>query len=175
MKNPIFTLLITFLFLNSCVRKIFMEQQALKNTLDSGEFVFSAKRANPTNYAVINTISSIPNAPSTRILDLDNGYGITFNKKQIVVALPYFGRAYKTPINTSDTSFRFTTKEYSWTKTDGKKGKVTYTIVPKDISNIQKIYLEVFPTGSAMVSVDSNDRQPISYDGYIEKLPQDQP
>ena len=30
-------------------------------------------------------------------------------------------------------------------------------------------YIEVYKNGSAYVSIDSNDRQPISYNGYLMK------
>jgi hypothetical protein len=171
MKKSIVIVLFAGTVLQSCTSQIYMAPQALTQTLQSGEFVFTAKRANPTNYAVINTINSIPNAPATRVLDLSSGYGIWFKKGQMEVVLPYFGRSYKAPVNTDQVSFRFTSKDYTMTKSSGKKEKIIYTIIPNDNNTVRKIYLEIYPTGSAMLSVDANDRQPISYDGYIEKLP----
>ena len=171
MKKSIVLLLFAFSLLQNCTSQIYMEPQALSQTLQSGEFLFTAKRANPTNYSVINTINSIPNATSTRVLDLDSGYGIWFKKNNMEVVLPYFGRSYKAPVNTDQVSFRFTSKDFTMTKSQGKKNKIIYTIIPNDNNTVQKIYLEIYPSGSAMVSIDANDRQPISYDGFIEKLP----
>lgn len=170
MKKIIVLFSLSILLMQGCASQIYMAPKELSQVLQSENFSFVAKRANPTNYAVINTINTIPNAPSTRILELDNGYGITFKKSEIAVVLPYFGRAYKAPMNADQASYRFVTKDFSLKKSDEKKDRVIYTIVPNDMSNINKIYLEVYSTGSAMVSIDSNDRQPISYDGYIEKL-----
>jgi hypothetical protein len=65
MKNIILSIASSVLFLQSCASQIYMEPQQLATVLQSGEFMFTAKRANPTNYAVINTVSSIPNATST--------------------------------------------------------------------------------------------------------------
>ncbi|MBS1549001.1 MAG: DUF4251 domain-containing protein [Bacteroidetes bacterium] len=174
MKNIILSIASSVLFLQSCASQIYMEPQQLATVLQSGEFMFTAKRANPTNYAVINTVSSIPNATSTRILDLGTGYGIQFKNKEMIVSLPYFGQAYRAPSNPDKASFRFTSKDFSMQQSQDKKGKIIYTIEPRDITNVQKIYLEVYPKGSAMVSINASDRQPISYDGYIEKLPAEQ-
>ncbi|MBS1572391.1 MAG: DUF4251 domain-containing protein [Bacteroidetes bacterium] len=171
MKKSIVLLVLFLFFLQSCTSQIYMQPQDLANVVQTKEFVFVAKRANPTNYAVINSINAIPNATATRVLDLDNGYGISFKKNEISVVLPYFGRSYQAPINTDQVSFRFVSKDFSMTQSSGKKNKTVFTIVPNDVRTISKIYIEIYPSGSAMVSIDSNDRQPISYDGYIEKLP----
>lgn len=170
MKKVFIILFASLLYLQSCSSQIYMEPKELANTLASGEFLFTAKRANPTNYSVINSVSGIPNATSTRLLDLGPGYGITFKKNQIDVVLPYFGRGYRSSSALDQASFRFTSKDFGLEKSMNKKNRLTYTITPRDISYVQKIYLEVYPSGSAMVSVDANDRQPITYDGYIEKL-----
>ena len=44
-----------------------------------------------------------------------------------------------------------------------------YTISPKDVDHVRVIYIEVYKNGNAYVSIDSNDRQPISYNGYLMK------
>ena len=64
-------------------------------------------------------------------------------------------------------SYRFTSKDFNITETMGKKGSMIYTIAPKDLQNVRAIILEVFKNGKAYLNIDGNDRQPISYDGYI--------
>ena len=45
-----------------------------------------------------------------------------------------------------------------------------YTISPKDVDHVRVIYIEVYKNGNTYVSIDSNDRQPISYNGYLMKM-----
>ena len=40
-----------------------------------------AKRANPTNFDVINVMNSLPNNNSARMLDLDYGYSVVIKEK----------------------------------------------------------------------------------------------
>ncbi|WP_435522435.1 DUF4251 domain-containing protein [Chryseobacterium indoltheticum] len=85
------------------------------------------------------------------------------------VSLPYFGRAFTSTYGTSDNSYRFTSKDYAVTKTQSKKGNWVYKIKPNDVKNVSDINIEIFKNGRASTSIRSNDRQPISYDGYISK------
>ncbi|SKC00167.1 protein of unknown function [Soonwooa buanensis] len=55
-------------------------------------------------------------------------------------------------------------------KTQNKKGNWVVTINVNDQSNTPTFILEVFKNGSAFLSINANDRQPISYDGYISNL-----
>jgi hypothetical protein len=128
-----------------------------------------ATKANPTNSDVINVINSMPNASSVRMLNLDYGYDVVIKEKEIMVTLPYFGRMYNPSYDSSKNSYRFTSKDFSINKKQNKKGNWVYTINPKDAEGVRTIYLEIYRNGNAYLSIDSNDRQPISYDGYIMK------
>lgn len=135
--------------------------------LSSGEFTFMAERANPTNYDVVNVMNSFPNSSSSRMLTLDYGYTVQIKKSEVKVELPYFGRSFTPSYDTTKSSYRFTSKDFNISQREGKKGSVVYTILPNDQPNVQKITVEVYPQGKAYVAVSSNDRQGISYDGYI--------
>lgn len=137
----------------------------------SDEFSFHAERANPTNYDVINIANSMPGAPAVRMFQLQgDGYGFGMKKNELVVVLPYFGRTFNPSYgNTDGNSYRFTSKDFTVEKTQKKKGKWIYVIKPKDVTNVSDIFIEIFKNGKALVSIKSNDRQPISYDGYISE------
>lgn len=170
MKRTFILIFSAIALLQSCASQIYMEPQELNTAIQSDEFSFVAKRANPTNYAVINTINSIPNSTATRILELSTGYGLSLKKNLLEVNLPYFGRAYKASTNPLEIGYRFASKDFYLKKSAGKNGKTIYTFEPNDNTAIRRISIEIYPSGSAMVSVDSNDRQPITYDGYLEKF-----
>lgn len=145
-----------------------MDSKTVDALVNSQDFTFHAQRANPTNYDVIKVMNSMPNSTSTRILDLNGDYTIIVKDKMLDVVLPYFGRSFKANIG-GDNSYRFTSKDYTVTKSQNKKGKWTIKIKPNDVNNVDEIIIEVFKNGKAFTSVRGNDRQPISYDGYVSK------
>jgi hypothetical protein len=147
------------------------DTEAVSSLISSGDFSFHAQRATPTNYDVINVMNSLPNTTSTRILDLSgNNYSIDVRKDRLEVALPYFGRVFNpTYGNTSQSGYRFTTKDFTVSQSAGRKGKSIVKIKVNDQRTVDEIIIEVFKNGKAFTSIRSNDRQPISYDGYITK------
>ena len=170
MKNTVLMsvmFLLTFLF--SCTSQTYVDEKSLDQFINSNELTFMAKRANPTNFDVINVMNSMPNNNSARMLNLDYGYSVVLKDKELTVNLPYFGRLFNPSYDTSKNSYNFTSKDFTISKVQNKKGNWVYTLSPKDQNNIKVIYLEIFKNGAAFVSIDSSDRQAISYDGYIMK------
>ncbi|MDR6159595.1 hypothetical protein QF023_003111 [Chryseobacterium sp. SLBN-27] len=159
------------LFFENCSSQSNMNPQAVTALVNSQDFSFQAQRANPTNYDVINVMTSMPNAPGTRILDLTGGnYSIDLKPNNLEVVLPYFGRVFNpTYGNTSQSSYRFTSKDFTVNKTQNKKGVWIIRIKTNDVKTVDEIIIEVTKSGKAFTSIRSNDRQPISYDGYITK------
>jgi len=159
---------VVFFFQNCTAQKT--DPQIVNNLVSSDEFTFHAEKANPMNYDVINVVNSIPNAPQLRTFQISGeNYGIEIKKGVMEVTLPYFGRSFNTTYGGSDTSYRFTSKDYAVTKTQSKKGNWVYKIKPNDVKNVSDINIEIFKNGRALTSIRSNDRQPISYDGYISE------
>ncbi|KUJ51965.1 DUF4251 domain-containing protein [Chryseobacterium sp. JAH] len=166
----IISVFILTLSFQNCSSQNTSDAQMVNALVTSEEFTFHAERANPMNYDVINALNSIPNNPSTRILQLDgDGYEIELKKGKMEVVLPYFGRAFNTTYGSSDNSYRFTSKDYTVTKSQSKKGNWVLKIKPNDVKNVSDINIEVYKNGKAFTSIRSNDRQPITYDGYISK------
>lgn len=157
-------------FFQSCSSQGSLDSKTVDALVNSEEFTFYAQRANPMNYEVINVMGSIQNAPSARMLQLDGeNYTIELKKNNLEVVLPYFGRLYNASYNTANNSYRFTSKDFTVTKSQNKKGNWTVKIKPADVGNVDEINVEVFKNGKAFVSMRSNDRQPITYDGYVSK------
>lgn len=173
MKKYISILMIFgFLFsFQSCASQGSSDPAIVNALVDSQEFTFYAQKANPTNYDVINVMNSMPNSTSTRMLDLNGGnYTIEVSKNKVDVVLPYFGRLFNPSFgNTDKNGYRFTSKDFVINKSQNKKGNWTVQIKPKDVSTAEEIYIEIFKNGRAFVSIKSNDRQPITYNGYISK------
>lgn len=159
-----------FFFFQSCSAQNTTDSKTVDALVNSQEFTFYATRANPTNYDVINIMNSMPNSTSTRMLDLTgSNYTLELKNNTLDVVLPYFGRSFKSNYS-GDNSYRFTSKDFTINKSQNKKGNWIIKIKPNDTKTVDEIILEVFKNGKALTSIKSNDRQPISYDGYISKI-----
>lgn len=170
MKNIIYIsfLLLIFSF-SSCSQKIYTSSANLKELIASNEFTFLAERANPTNSDVINVMNNFPGGGSQRFLNLDYGYTVTLKNKNLIVDLPYFGRLFTPNFDQSKNNFNFTSKDITISKSQNKKGNWEYKIVTNDQPVKITINLDIYPNGKSYVNVNANDRQSISYDGYVMK------
>ncbi|WP_259067605.1 DUF4251 domain-containing protein [Mucilaginibacter sp. X4EP1] len=138
------------------------KEATIKKMVDSVHYVFKA------NYA-------LPMRGGQKTLTSD--YDFIVKKDTITAYLPYFGRAYTAPndIYTNEGGIKFKTADFSYDNKPGKKGGWEITIKPKDsnISNwrsVQQMYLSISTNGYATLRVISSNRDPISFDGYIESI-----
>lgn len=138
--------------------------------VESEDFKFVATRAYPLDQTVINVLNHLtPRGQAFRLLDLSQGYGFTMDHNKMDMDIPYFGTRYRADMNPDSNSFKFKSSEVTVTKKIDKKS-VTFELKPTDQQNINAMYLQVFPNGRAFLSINANDRQPISYDGYISSV-----
>jgi hypothetical protein len=124
----------------------------IKKMIESQNYVFKAQTALPTAGA---------------IRQLTSDFDLRVSKDTIVSDLPYFGRAYTAPLNPSEGPLEFTTTKFQYTMSNNKKGGWNVTIAPKDVTDPRELIMTIFDNGSASVVVNSNNRQPISFNGYI--------
>ena len=108
---------------------------------------------------------------SGRLRQLTSDYDLQVDKDAIVAQLPYFGRAYSAPINPADGGIQFTSKDFEYVITNKKKGGWDVTIKYKDAGDTKQMQLGIFNNGTASLQVTSNNRQSISFNGYIAAPP----
>ncbi len=169
MKNIIFLIMSLFLF-QGCSSQIYVSPEALEQLVSDRQFTFMAEKANSPNQDIINAANSIPTYSASRMMRLDYGYTLMVKENSLTATLPYFGRVYNPSIhNTDKQGIKFDSKDYSITQEKSKKGTYFLKITPRDVSHINVLILEIYKNGKATLSVDAQDRQPISYDGYIMK------
>lgn len=133
------------------------KETQIKNLVDSQNYVFKAQSAMPM---------------SGRTRQLTSDYDLKVTKSSIVSYLPYFGRAYTAPINPSQGGIQFTSKDFDYTATPGKKGGWDIQIKPKDYRDVQQMTLSISRDGYASLQVTSTNRQMISFNGYIAAIKQ---
>ncbi|MDB5132872.1 MAG: hypothetical protein JWR02_2621 [Mucilaginibacter sp.] len=133
--------------------------QAVKNIVNNMNFVFQANYVNPQR-------------GSAR--SLDYGYDLLVSKDTIIAYLPYFGRAYAAPADPTEGGIKFKTTHFDYKAKTNKKGGWDILIVPKDknitgMRDVQSLRLSITTNGYASLNVTSINRDPISFDGYIEE------
>jgi hypothetical protein len=133
------------------------KELSIKNMVDAKNYVFVAQTVLPV---------------SGRTRQLTSYYDLTVSKDTTISALPYFGRAYTTPVDPSEGGINFTSTNFDYTATDRKKGGWDISIKPKDANDVQQLFLTVSEKGYATLQVQSNSRQAISFNGYITERKQ---
>ena len=121
--------------------------------IESKNFIFMARTALPMK---------------GQLIQLTSEYDLTIAVDTLISSLPYFGRAFSAPIDPRQGGFMFTSTNFSYTvKKKNRKKRWDITIEPKDSDQANRFFLTVFANGSASLQVSSNNRQPISFNGYI--------
>ena len=124
----------------------------IKALVESQNYVFKAQTAMPL---------------SGRVRHLTSDYDLKISKTSVVSYLPYFGRAYVAPIDPSKGGIQFTSKDFNYTMTPGKKEGWTVVVKPKDYRDVQQMTLTISSAGYATLQVISTNRQAISFNGII--------
>jgi hypothetical protein len=124
-----------------------------KSWVDAKNYVFIAQLA-------------LPQGGATR--PLTSVYDLTVRPDSIISFLPFFGRAYSAPIGQTDGGIKFTSTKFDY-KSQKRKGKWEISIRPGDASDVQQIYLTIFENGSANLQINSINKQPISFTGYVKE------
>ena len=111
------------------------KEVAVKKMIQDKRHVFIAQSAMPL---------------SGRNRQLSPGYDVKVSADSIIAYIPYFGRAYSAPINTSDGSIKFTATKFQYSVTERSKGGWDITIKPKGLMDVQQLFLTVFRMGSLL-------------------------
>jgi hypothetical protein len=132
------------------------KQKQTSLLVDSKEFVFIAETV-------------MPQGGRTRTLTT-NDYTVEFHPDLIKSDLPFFGRAYSGVGYGGDGGMQFEGKPKEFTIEKTKKAYEIKAEVKGD-NDTYSLSLSVYFDGNANLSINSNNRSHISYNGVIEMLP----
>jgi len=127
----------------------------IKQLIESKNYAFMAQSVNPLR-------------GSTRQLTPE--YDVRVLGDSLVTYLPYFGRAYTAPIN-SEGGIKLSTTNFDYKVQPAKKGGYDITFVPTNDKDVRQLRLSVSANGYAQLQVISNNRDAISFNGYVAALP----
>ena len=105
---------------------------------------------------------------------LTSDYDLVVSKDTVNAFLPYFGRAYVAPYNATEGGIKFKTTNFDYKAHQNKNGSWDVIIKPKDrdvsdMRDVQTLQLSVTASGYAYLNVSSTNRDPISFNGYIQE------
>ncbi|MEO5649352.1 MAG: DUF4251 domain-containing protein [Ginsengibacter sp.] len=104
-----------------------------------------------------------------RMRHLTSLYDVMVKKDSLVSYLPYFGRAYQAPINSSEGGIQFTSTQFSYEVTNDKRNSWNVSIKPGTQRDVEQFLFTIFDNGTATLSVTSTYRDPISFYCSIQK------
>jgi hypothetical protein len=130
-------------------------ESAIRDMVQSGQFMFHAQTA-------------LPMTGTSRQLTSD--YDLEVSKDAVVSYLPFFGRAYSLPYGSTEGGFNFTSRKFEYSFSDRKKGGWNISIKPRDVADFREFSLLISKNGYGTLQVVSNNRQSISFTGYISPL-----
>jgi len=106
---------------------------------------------------------------SGRTVHLTSVYDVRVSNDTISAYLPYYGRAYVAPVDPSEGGIKFESKVFDYRIENAKKGGWVAYFTIKDARRRIDMVLKISTSGSAVLSVNDDTRQAISFDGYIEE------
>lgn len=154
MKSTIFALLIITLTIPAGAAAQDNQENPVAASIRSQHYVFKATTAMPLR---------------GRTVQLTSDYSLTIRKDSVIAFLPYFGRAYSAPIGRTTGGIDFTSTDFTYKADERKKGGWEIEIRPKDADDVQVIVLSLSKNGYGRLNVTSQNRQAISFNGYVEK------
>lgn len=104
-----------------------------------------------------------------RMRHLTPGYFLRLKGDTLTVYLPYVGRAYSAPMGSSETGFDFTTTDFSYEVTPGKKKNYNVSIKTKGKVYNTDFSLTVYGDGTTYINARSTDRDAVSYNGNLKE------
>jgi len=138
--------------------------------VEGQSFIFNATNAQPMNSTEISAVfNKIPGAMGGGSIPLTgNAYQLNVANDSLSAYLPYYGRSYNAPRNPTEGGIKFSSTEFSYKADKKKKGNYIVTIRPKDSKgDVLSMILNISEKGYASLSVVSNNRQTITYTGFI--------
>jgi hypothetical protein len=127
------------------------KQKETETLIESKNFVFDAEKV-------------MPQGGGLRILDY-NTYSVKFNTQNTVGDLPFFGRAFNIAYG-GDGGIKFEGKPEN-IKIEKKKKSYIIKATVKGKEDTYDLMFSVFYDGKTTLSINSNKRASISYDGKI--------
>lgn len=126
----------------------------IEQAVELSDFTFKATYAHPTGY---------------RSVYLSPYYEVKILPDTVKAYLPYYGRAYRAPMDPREGGFSFNSTEFTYQSSPGKQ-KESWTAVVTILDQDRPVtfHFEIWGNGTASLHVNDFNRQTISFQGVVE-------
>jgi hypothetical protein len=156
-RNILTALLVTLSISCAGTRTLSEDESAkasqINRQIESKNFTFKAQSATPLG---------------GRYIQLTSEYDVRVKNDSLVTYLPYFGRAFVAPMNPSEGGIMLNSTSFQYNVENRKNGGWNIMITPEDTRDVRMLQFTVTETGNATLQVMSNNKQPITFNGYIQ-------
>ena len=126
----------------------------IRQAVERSDFIFEATYAYPTGY---------------RSVYLSPYYNVKVSPDTIKAYLPYYGRAYRAPMDPREGGFNFTSTDFDYKLIPGnRKGNWQSEVTILDLDRPVTFRFDIWENGTARLDVNDMNRQAISFQGNIE-------
>jgi hypothetical protein len=169
--NPIKKLAFIAIVFCSLTVKAQTNKVTTAKIVEEKNYIFVATTAIPISSADITTImSKIPGAAGGGAISLSGAtYDLAVTPDSLKSYLPYYGRAYRASFDNDENGYKFTSKKFTYKTTKRKRGGWDIEMTTKDVNDNVRMTLTISENGYATLSIISNNKQSISYNGYLEE------
>jgi len=130
-----------------------LDKAVVAKLIESKEFTFKAT-------------SMLPSGASVKQLNSD--YDVKLLGDSVITYLPYYGRSY-TPVISGEEGINFTSGKFEYKAKARKKSGWQISVKPHDTKEVRELIFDISDSGYARLQVISNNKQSISYNGYIQE------
>lgn len=147
------------------------DKATTKRIVEAKNFTFVASTALPMNSAEINAVlSRFPGATSGGAINLNGeNYDVRITPDSLIAYLPYYGRSFRAPIGRDEAGYKFTSTNFTFENKARKRGGWQVSINPKDTKDNVRMNLTITENGYATLIIGSNNKQSITYNGYLKE------
>ena len=133
------------------------EKQAdrIRYAVEKPHFTFEATYAYPLGY---------------KSIYLSPYYTVTVTPDTVQAHLPYYGRAYRAPIDPREGGYRFTSTDFTYRFSPGaRKGNWVAEVWIRDQRRPVMFRFDIWENGTVRLDVNDADRQSISFQGNMKQ------
>ncbi|MGO3183686.1 MAG: DUF4251 domain-containing protein [Aequorivita sp.] len=139
-----------------------VEADTINNTIDADTGRIPEMLNSKTFEFIANTVFPMGGTPKNLV---GSGYSVSFTPEMIISNLPFYGRAYTGMTMGRDKGMRFEGAPENFTISDGSDYDINVTVEGE--SDTYSISMSVSVSGYATLSISSNDRGTITYQGEV--------
>jgi len=140
--------------------------------VEAKTYTFVARSATPLNVQDISAIMSrMPGGlQGGGAINLNETYyEVKVTPDSVIAFLPYYGRSFTAPINQNEGGVKFNSKKFDYKGKKGRKRGWDIVIDTKDANENYRLALNIGDEGYATLSLNSNSKQSITYQGYLKE------